>query len=137
VVIATGLTYFRHIPDLLSNLPSDKISHSADARDFERFWGQRVAVLGGGASAIDIAVLLNEAVGNVQLISRKPAIIFSGRWGGSGAHWFLRPLVRPVSGIGPGNIGCSRSCLGYFAAFPSFIDLGQQKNSPQRPQGSR
>jgi hypothetical protein len=30
VVIATGLTYFRHIPELLSHLPRDKLSHAAD-----------------------------------------------------------------------------------------------------------
>jgi FAD-dependent urate hydroxylase len=99
VVIATGLTCFRHIPESLAHLPSDKLSHSAEIHEFQRFQGQRVAVLGGGASAIDIAVLLNEAVGNVQLIYRKPTMIFSGRWAG----WGLHPTRwRPVSGIGPG-----------------------------------
>jgi thioredoxin reductase len=102
VVIATGLNYFRHIPDLLSHLPSDKLSHATDVHDLQRFRGQRVAVIGSGASAIDIAVLLNEALGNAQLISRKPTLIFSGRWGGSGSHRVLRRLVYPVSGIGPG-----------------------------------
>jgi thioredoxin reductase len=102
VVIATGLSYFRHIPELLSRLPKDRLSHAADVHDFQRFRGQRVAVIGSGASAIDIAVLLNEALGNAQLISRKPTLIFSGRWGGSGSHPVLRRLVYPVSGIGPG-----------------------------------
>jgi hypothetical protein len=102
VVIATGLTYFRHIPELLSHLPQDRLSHAADHGDLGRFQGQRVAVIGSGASAIDIAVLLHEALGKVQLIARKPAIIFNGRWGGSGAHPLLRRLVHPVSGIGPG-----------------------------------
>jgi Pyridine nucleotide-disulphide oxidoreductase len=102
VVIATGLTYFRHLPELLSHLPRDKLSHAADHHDLQRFRGQRVAVLGSGASAIDIAVLLNEAQGNVQLIARSPSIIFSGRWGGSGSHPLLRRLVYPISGIGPG-----------------------------------
>lgn len=102
VVIATGLNHFHHIPEQLSHLSSEKLSHATDVHDFERFRGQRVAVVGGGASAIDITVLLNEAVGNAQLISRTPALIFSGRWRGSGAHPLLRPLVLPVSGIGPG-----------------------------------
>jgi hypothetical protein len=136
VVIATGLTYFSHIPERLSNLPSDKISHSADARDFERFQGQRVSVLGGGASAIDIAVLLNEAVGNVQLISRKPAIIFNGRWGGSGAHPFLRPLVRPVSGIGPGWKHRLFADLPWlFRYFPESYRLGTAEKFPSASAG--
>jgi FAD-dependent urate hydroxylase len=102
VVIATGLTYFRHLPEQLSHLPTDRLSHAADHHDLRRFQGQRVVVLGSGASAIDIAVLLNEARGNVRLIARKPAICFSGRWGGSGPHPLLSCLARPVSGIGPG-----------------------------------
>ncbi|MFD2058407.1 NAD(P)-binding domain-containing protein [Mesorhizobium calcicola] len=100
VVIATGLTHFRHVPELFSQLPSDRLSHAADVHDLERFQGQRVAVIGSGASAIDIAVLLNEARVDVQLISRKRAIIYSGRWGGS--FPVLSSLARPVSGIGPG-----------------------------------
>ncbi|MEH2512191.1 thioredoxin reductase [Nitrobacteraceae bacterium AZCC 1564] len=136
VVIATGVSYFRHIPELLSNLPSDKISHSADAHDLESFQGQRIAVLGGGASAIDIAVLLNEAVGNVQLISRKSAILFSGRWGGSGAHPFLRPLVRPVSGIGPGWKHRLFADLPWlFRYLPDFYRLGTAEKFPSASAG--
>jgi hypothetical protein len=37
VVIATGLTCFRRIPESLSHLPSDKLWHSADVHDFQRF----------------------------------------------------------------------------------------------------
>jgi thioredoxin reductase len=44
VVIATGLTYFRHVPELFSRLPGDRLSHAADVHDLRRFQGQRVAV---------------------------------------------------------------------------------------------
>jgi thioredoxin reductase len=136
VVMATGLTHFHHIPEQLSHLPSDKISHAADVHDFERFRGQRVAVLGGGASAIDIAVLLNEALGNVQLISRKPTIIFSGRWGGSGAHPFLRPLALPVSGIGPGWKHRLFADLPWlFRYFPESYRLGIAEKFPSPSAG--
>ncbi len=40
VVVATGLTYFRNIPGLLSHLPSDKVLHAADVHDFQSFRGQ-------------------------------------------------------------------------------------------------
>lgn len=133
VVIATGLTYFRHIPESLSHLPSDKLSHSSDVHEFQRFQGQRVAVLGGGASAIDIAVLLNEAVGNVQLIYRKPTIIFSGPWGRLGLHpgqW------RPVSGIGPGWKHWLFADLPWlFRYFPESYRLGIAEKFPSASGG--
>jgi FAD-dependent urate hydroxylase len=136
VVIATGLTYFRHIPELLSHLPRDKLSHAADHHDLQRFQGQRVAVLGGGASAIDIAVLLNEALGKVQLISHKPAIIFSGRWGGSGRHPLLRPLAYPVSGIGPGWKHRLFADLPWlFRYFPEYYRLGIAEKFPSASGG--
>jgi hypothetical protein len=134
VVIATGLTCFRHIPESLSHLPSDKLSHSADVHDFQRFQGQRVAVLGGGASAIDIAVLLNEAVGNVQLIYRKPTIIFSGRWSGPGLH---PGLWRPVSGIGPGWKHRLFADLPWlFRYFPESYRLGIAEKFPSASGGA-
>lgn len=131
VVIATGLTYFRHIPELLSGLPSDKLSHAADVHDLQRFRAQRVAVLGSGASAIDIAVLLSEARVNVQLIARKPAIIYSGRWGSSGSHPVLRRLVRPVSGIGPGWKHRLLADLPWlFRYFPEYYRLQMAEKFP-------
>jgi FAD-dependent urate hydroxylase len=102
VVLAVGLDYFRHVPEPLAGLSRQKLSHVAEHHDLGKFQGQRVAILGSGASAVDIAVLLHEAQASVQLIARKPALIFSGPWGGSGSHPFLRPILIPVSGIGPG-----------------------------------
>jgi FAD-dependent urate hydroxylase len=102
VVVAVGLDYFRHVPEPLAHLPSERVSHAAEHHDLEKFQGRRVVVLGSGASAIDTAVLLHEAHVPVQLIARKPAIIFSGLWGGSGRHPILKPILFPTSGIGPG-----------------------------------
>ncbi|WP_198157564.1 NAD(P)-binding domain-containing protein [Methylobacterium nodulans] len=102
VVLAMGLNYFRHIPEVLAALPKGMVSHAADHHDLEKFRGQRVAVIGSGASAIDTAVLLHEAQASVHLISRKPDLVFSGLWGGSGRHSILKPMLLPISGIGPG-----------------------------------
>lgn len=102
VVLAVGIDYFRHIPPLLVNLPSEYYSHSAEHRDPAKFRGRDVAVLGRGASAIDLAVLLHEAQANVHLISRKPKIDCGGTpWGGS-SRPLLQRLRAPASGIGPG-----------------------------------
>jgi hypothetical protein len=101
VVIAVGLDYFRHVPEQLAPLCGEKVSHAAEHHDIQKFQGQRVVVLGGGSSAIDLAVLLHEAQASVQLITRKSAINFGGPWGGS-SRPLLKQIRSPLSGIGPG-----------------------------------
>jgi len=71
VVLAVGIDYFRNIPEQLADLPKELFSHSAEHCDLSRFRNRAVAVLGRGASAVDIAVLLHETEAQVQLISRK------------------------------------------------------------------
>jgi FAD-dependent urate hydroxylase len=72
VVIATGVLPYRHIPAELSGLPADLLSHTSDHRQFDRFRGRRVAVVGAGSSALETAALLHEAGSEVQLIVRNP-----------------------------------------------------------------
>ncbi|MFI4927082.1 MAG: NAD(P)-binding domain-containing protein, partial [Burkholderiales bacterium] len=49
-----------------------RVFHSADAIDFEALRGQRVAVLGAGASAFDNAACALEAGARVELFARRP-----------------------------------------------------------------
>lgn len=100
VVLAVGIDNFRNMPKSIAHLPQEMASHSAEHRDLEKFRGRGVAVLGSGASAIDIAVLLHEAQAEVQLIVRKQKINFGGEQPPS--RPFLRRLREPISGIGPG-----------------------------------
>jgi thioredoxin reductase len=72
VVIATGVLPHFHIPDELSGLPSDLLSHTADHRRFDRFKGRHVAIIGAGSSALETAALLHEAGCEVQLVVRCP-----------------------------------------------------------------
>jgi thioredoxin reductase len=99
VILAVGIDNFRYIPEPLANLPAELFSHSAEHHDLQRFRSRDVAVLGGGASAIDIAVLLHEAQANVQLVARQPAIHIGGPWGGRPLWLRIRA---PISAIGPG-----------------------------------
>lgn len=102
VVLAVGIDYFRNIPESLASLPKECYSHSAEHRDPGKLRGRDVAVLGRGASAIDLAVLLHEARANVHLISRKPKIdCGDSPWGGS-SRPLLQRLRAPASGMGPG-----------------------------------
>lgn len=50
------------------------VFHSADAIDFEAWRGQRIAVLGAGASAFDNAACALEAGARVDLFARRPSL---------------------------------------------------------------
>ena len=101
VVVAVGVGCFRYVPAQLSGLPSHYVSHSFDRRDLSSFAGRRVAVVGGGASAIDLAGLLHERGSDVQLICRRDALNFSGP-PGAGRRSLWRRIRHPSSGLGPG-----------------------------------
>src|SRR5262249_39659607 len=77
VVVATGVGHFRYVPPPLDTLPPEFVSHSYDHHDLSMLAGRRVAVVGGGASAIDLAALLKERGCDVQLISRREKLVFA------------------------------------------------------------
>jgi thioredoxin reductase len=100
VVVATGLSHFEHVPSQLAALPADLLSHSSAHVDLDRFKGRDVTVVGGGASATELAALLYEAGSKVRMVARKPSVELHTRMPSS------RPLAqrirRPISTIGPG-----------------------------------
>jgi cation diffusion facilitator CzcD-associated flavoprotein CzcO len=103
VVIAIGVGPFRYVPKILGALPDRFVSHSFDHRDLSIFSGARVAVIGGGSSAVDLAGLAHERGCNVTLISRRARLKFAGggsQRGGPSPWW--RGLRHPPSGLGPG-----------------------------------
>ncbi len=89
VVIATGVLPYFYFPAELAGLPSELISHTADHHQFDHLRGRRVAIVGGGSSALETAALLHEAGGEVHLIVRCPD---SPIWGTKPLP--LTPLVR-------------------------------------------
>ena len=98
VVLATGLDSYRHIPGPLASLPPGLLTHSADHHDLSQFRGRDVLVVGGGASAIDLAVLLHEAQARVRLVARTPVLNFLTQE--MHASTLLQRLRTPLSGIG-------------------------------------
>jgi cation diffusion facilitator CzcD-associated flavoprotein CzcO len=72
VVMAPGLHYYRHVPEEYKELPSTLVSHSSDHNKLGRFEGKRVAIIGRGQAALELAALAREAGAEVQLISRSP-----------------------------------------------------------------
>jgi thioredoxin reductase len=101
VVLAVGVTHFEYVPENLAHLPAQFLSHSARHREVSPFNGRNVVVLGGGASALDLAGLLHEAGANVQLVARKQELKFHSKPTGKPRSWFQK-LRHPDSGLGPG-----------------------------------
>jgi NADPH-dependent 2,4-dienoyl-CoA reductase/sulfur reductase-like enzyme len=104
VVIAIGVGPFRYVPEILGALPSHFVSHSFDHCDLSVFSGARLAVIGGGSSAIDLAGLLHERGCDVTLVSRRAELRFNGGGGSQqgGPRSLWRRMRHPPSGLGPG-----------------------------------
>jgi hypothetical protein len=101
VVLAVGITHFEHVPENLAHLPAEFFSHSARHREVEPFRGRSVVVIGGGASALDLAGLLREAGADVQLVSRAAELHFHSQPTGKPRSWWQQ-IRHPQSGLGPG-----------------------------------
>lgn len=70
VVVAAGISPFARRPVPFTGLPRELVSHSSEHRTLDRLAGRRVAVVGGGQSALESAALLHEAGARVELIVR-------------------------------------------------------------------
>jgi hypothetical protein len=101
VVLAVGVTHFEYVPENLAHLPAQFLSHSARHREVTPFNGRNVVVVGGGASALDMAGLLQEAGAHVQLVARRQELKFHSKPMGKRRSWWQR-LRHPDSGLGPG-----------------------------------
>jgi thioredoxin reductase len=101
VVSAVGITHFGRVPEELAALRPELVSHSSDHHDLSGFDGRDVTVVGGGSSAVDLAVLLQEAGANTTLVARTGQLrFFSPPSGRSRSRW--DKIRQPSSGLGPG-----------------------------------
>jgi thioredoxin reductase len=100
VIIATGLSHFEHVPQQLTTLPNSLLSHSSAHVRLDRFKGRDVTVIGGGASATELATLLHEAGSNVRMVARRPSVELHSRMELS--RTLAQSIRRPLSPIGPG-----------------------------------
>jgi len=100
VVVAAGITHFSYLPPFLAELPREYVSHSSQYHDLSEFRGKSVAIVGAGASAVDIAALLNEGGSRVQLVARRSQIAFHSR--AKEPRPLLDRLRNPRSGLGVG-----------------------------------
>ncbi len=121
VVLAMGITPFARIPAIFQDLPADRLTHSNEHGPIADLAGRRVAVIGAGSSALDLAALLHEQDSDVFVTARSN-FEFHGR-PNPRALW--RRLLRPGSGIGNGwplRVFSDAPLL--FHALPQEIRLG-------------
>jgi cation diffusion facilitator CzcD-associated flavoprotein CzcO/predicted ATP-grasp superfamily ATP-dependent carboligase len=78
VVVATGTAPFANRPQPFASLPASLVSHSSDHETLAPFAGRRVAVIGGGQSALESAALLSEAGVAVEVLVRANQINWLG-----------------------------------------------------------
>jgi hypothetical protein len=115
VILAVGITHFRHVPANLQHLPSEFLSHSFQHSELESFRGRSVVVIGAGSSAIDLAGLLYEADADVQLVARSKTLVFHEKTPMDKARSLWQRARSPRSSIGTGLK--SR----FFATAPGFF----------------
>ncbi|MFE0350846.1 FAD-dependent oxidoreductase [Streptomyces griseoluteus] len=106
VVVATGLSGLAYVPEQFRALtpggphPDGLVSHTSQHQDLARYAGQRVAVIGGGQSALESAALLHEARAIPTVLVRESRVL----WGELPEP--DRPLshrvVRPSAALGTG-----------------------------------
>ena len=100
VVMAPGLAYYVYCPAEYSHMPAELVTHASEHYTFTNFAGKRVAVIGGGQSALETAALLHENGADVDVVSRRTV-----RWlTGDSLHnrTLIRRMRYPKAGIAPG-----------------------------------
>jgi thioredoxin reductase len=100
IVMAVGLSHFAYVPPVLAALPEEFVTHSSRHRTLDRFRGREVVIVGAGASALDIAALLDQDGIPVQVVARRKSIHFHSP--PAAKRSLLDKLRKPISGLGPG-----------------------------------
>ncbi len=111
VVVAGGIAPFAARPAVFDGLPPDLASHSVDHTEPARFAGRRVVVIGGGQSAIETAVLLQENGADVEVVMRSHHFQWVGRAPREG---LIGPLLFDRTDVGP-------AVISHMVAHPMFL----------------
>jgi len=140
VVVAAGIGSFAWRPPEFANLPSYLASHTSEHREFQRFAGKRVLVVGSGQSALESAALLHESGAEVEIVARARQI----RWLGGVVsrtiqHGFgptISKLLYAPTDVGPAGISQIVARPDLVRQLPRSIQDRLRKRSV-RPGGAR
>ena len=108
VVVAAGISSFTWRPQAFARLPSALASHTSEHREFERFSGKQVLVIGSGQSALESAALLHENGAEVEIVARSRKIRWLGGVVSRTIHRGLGPAISQLlyapTDVGPAGI---------------------------------
>ncbi len=118
VVVAGGIGPFAHRPNEFSGLPRELASHTVEHKDLSKFNRKKVAIIGGGQSALESAALLKEAGSDPEVIVRERSLNWVGlhaRLHGLGP---LSKLLYSNRDVGPAGISKLVAAPHVFRRFP-------------------
>ena len=98
VIVAAGIAPFAARPAIFDGVSPDRTSHSVEHADLARFAGRRVMVIGGGQSATESAVLLQENGAEVEMLMRARTFRWVGRAPREG---LFGPILFDRTDVGP------------------------------------
>jgi thioredoxin reductase len=103
VVVATGIVPFAQRLSQFADISPDLASHSCDHSCLGRFSGKRVAVIGGGQSALESAALMHEAGADVSVFIQQSVVHFLRQhpWTHKG---LLGRLLYAPADVGPAGV---------------------------------
>jgi hypothetical protein len=104
VVVAAGIESFPRWPEEFARLPRELVSHAVEHRSLAGFSGRRVAVIGGGQSALESAALLHEAGAEVEVLVRAERIYYLRRVPRLHALGPLTSFLFAPAEVGPAGI---------------------------------
>lgn len=121
VVVAAGIADFVNRPEIMTWLPKQLASHTADHRDLASFDDKEVLVVGGGQSALESAALMREAGAEVNVVARSEKL----NWLHGGKYHRrlgrLAPLLYAPTDVGPMGISRIVALPGLFRKLPRSV----------------
>ena len=140
VVVAAGIGSFAWRPMEFRHLSSALASHSSEHRDFSRFKGQRVLVIGSGQSALESGALLHESGADVEVVGRAGRINWLQGSLSRALHHklgkFTRQLLYAPTDVGPAGLSQLMARPDLLRLLPRSLQNKLRRRSV-RPAGAR
>ena len=118
VIVATGISSFTSRPTEFSAIPSALASHTSEHSDLRKFRGQRVAIIGGGQSALESAALLKESGAEAEVIVRQPKLNWVGLHAKLHRLGLISSILYSNRDVGPAGISRLVAAPHLFRLFP-------------------